>query len=91
VVGRRQENMRNLRITDSGVFGHDERSPSAGIREIGCTGEPTASPRPLQPVERQQEELFTERLLEGFGALLNRKLAEVISRMAAEHFLAGRN
>jgi hypothetical protein len=80
--------MRNLRITDSGFCGHDERSHSAGIGEVGRTGEPSASPQPVQPIKGKQEELFTERLLEGFGTLLNRELAEVISRMAAEHFFS---
>jgi hypothetical protein len=40
----------------------------------------------VQPTERLKEELFTERLLEGFKGLLNRELAEVISRMAADHY-----
>jgi hypothetical protein len=43
-------------------------------------------PEAAQSETMPKEAEFTERLLEGFSELFNRKIAEVVSRMAKDHY-----
>lgn len=70
--------MRDMRFRNPEFFGDDERSHSAGEWEGRLTSEPAASARDLQQPERQQEELYTGRLLEGFGTLVNPEIARAM-------------